>query len=112
MVDRVSEAAVLLGLLVFYLSRSDTGGVVLVYVALASSVMVSYIRARSEALGVHFTGGIMTRPERMASLGTALIVARWWPPAAAVALGVISALSLITSAQRLFEAWRALGDGE
>ena len=112
--DRVSEAALLLGLLVFYLSRpdTDTAGVVLVYVTLATSVMVSYLRARGEGLGVHSSKGLVTRPERVGSLGIALIVAHWWLPAVAITLGVIAGLSLVTSAQRLLHAWRELGGVE
>ena len=60
-VDRVSEAIVLFGLLVYYVSSDVTAGVLLVYLALASSVMVSYLRARSEGLGVDCEVGVMTR---------------------------------------------------
>ena len=64
-VDRVSEAVVLLGLLVFYLDDQSAFnsvftselGLLLVYVALAGSVMVSYMRARAEGLGVDASGG-------------------------------------------------------
>ena len=68
-VDRVSETVVLLGLLIFYLQESSTEGVVLVYLALAGSIMVSYLRARAEGLGIECKVGIMTRPERVATLG-------------------------------------------
>ena len=65
-VDRLSEAAVLLGLLVYYLQQDSTEGAVLVYLALAGSIMVSYLRARAEGLGIECKVGIMTRPERVA----------------------------------------------
>ena len=107
--DRVSEVVVLLGLLVFYLSRDSTEGVVLVYVALAGSIMVSYLRARSEGLGIECKVGIMTRPERVAALGVGVIVGYWWITAVLIVLGTIAALTILTSVQRLFHASRNLG---
>ena len=66
-VDRVSEAVVLLGLLAYYLSRDDDVGSILVYAAIIGSIMVSYLRARSEGLGIDCKVGVMTRPERVAA---------------------------------------------
>ena len=106
--DRVSEVVVLLGLLVFYLNRDSTEGVVLVYVALAGSIMVSYLRARSEGLGIECKVGVMTRPERVAVLGLGVIVGHWWPTTILIVLGIIAGLTIFTSAQRLFHASRNL----
>ena len=107
-VDRVSESALLLGVLVFYIGESDTAGMVLAYLALAASFLVSYVRARAEGLGVSFTGGIMTRAERLASLAVGLIVAQWWLPALAIVLGVVAGLGLLTSAHRVLHSRRNL----
>ena len=68
-VDRVSEIVVLLGLLIYYARGDSLEGTVLVYLAVGGSVMVSYLRARSEGLGIDCKVGIMTRPERVAALG-------------------------------------------
>ena len=106
--DRVSEAAVLLGLLVFYMTRSSTLGVVLVYVALFGSVMVSYVRARAEGLGVECKVGVMTRSERVALMVAALMVGQWWQPALMVALVVIAALTTITTVQRVLHVKRVM----
>ena len=111
-VDRVSEAVVLLGLLLFYLDGSSTEGVVLVYLALAGSVMVSYLRARAEGLGIECRVGIMTRPERVVTLGTGLIIGHWWTLTVLIVLGAIAGLTILTSTQRLFHTWRALKDQE
>ena len=62
--DRVSEAVVLLGLLWFYLDDGEQLGAVLVYVSIVGSTMVSYVRARAEGLGIECKGGLMQRPER------------------------------------------------
>ena len=107
-VDRVSETVVLLGLLIFYLQESSTEGVVLVYLALAGSIMVSYLRARAEGLGIECKVGIMTRPERVATLGIGLIVGQWWPISVLIVLGAIAGLTILTSIQRLLHAWSAL----
>ena len=107
-VDRVSEAVVLLGLLVYYLQRSSTTqasmGAVLVYVAIVSSVMVSYTRARAEGLGIECNVGLMTRPERIVVLSIGLITGQWWRPAVLVALGLVSALATVTAVHRVLHA--------
>ena len=108
LVDRVSEIAVLLGLLVFYVNRSETEGIVLVYLALAGSLMVSYMRARAEGLNIDCNVGVMTRPERIIALGLGLIVSYWWLTIVLVVLAAIAALTILTSAQRMAHTWRTL----
>ena len=107
-IDRVSEAVVLLGLLAFYLSSNDGLGSILVYVALVGSIMVSYMRARSEGLGIDCKVGVMTRPERVVAIGTALIVGHWLPITMLVVLGVIGALTTVTAVHRLVHTSRMI----
>ena len=107
-VDRVSEAVILLGLLIYYVQLSSTEGLVLVYLALAGSIMVSYLRARAEGLGIECSVGVMTRPERVVTLGVGLIIGQWWPTVVLVVLGVIAGLTFLTTIQRLIHAWRLL----
>ena len=104
--DRVSEAVVLLGLLWFYLEDGEQLGAVLVYVSVVGSTMVSYVRARAEGLGIECKGGLMQRPERVASLGIGIIVGQWWEPAVLIVLGVIAVLTVVTTVQRVVEAAR------
>ena len=104
--DRVSEAVVLLGLLWFYLEDGEQLGAVLVYVSIVGSTMVSYVRARAEGLGIECKGGLMQRPERVASLGLGIIVGQWWQPAVLIVLGVFAVLTVVTTVQRLVEAAR------
>lgn len=108
--DRVSEIIVLLGLLVFYVQGDSTRGTVLVYLAVTGSIMVSYLRARSEGLGIENKVGIMTRPERVVILGVGLIVGHWVPVVVEVILGIIAALTIFTTGQRLFHTWQTLRD--
>ena len=107
--DRVSEAIVLLGLLWFYIEDGEQLGAVLVYVAIAGSTMVSYARARAEGLGIECKGGLMQRPERVASLGIGIIVGQWWEPAVLIVLGVIAVLTVVTTVQRVVETARGAG---
>ena len=108
--DRVSEAVVLLGLLWFYLEDGEQLGAVLVYVSIVGSTMVSYVRARAEGLGIECKGGLMQRPERVASLGVGIIVGQWWEPAVLVVLGVIAVLTVVTTVQRVVETSRRAED--
>ena len=99
--DRLGEAAVLLGVLAFYLSPLSEPEVILAYLALTASIMVSYLRARAEALGLQASEGIMTRPERVAILAVGLFTG--WVD---VALGVMASLAFLTVGQRLWLVWR------
>ena len=111
-VDRVSEIVVLLGLLIHYARSDSLEGTVLVYLAVGGSVMVSYLRARSEGLGIDCKVGIMTRPERVAALGIGMIIAHWFPIVMLVVLGIIAALTTLTTVQRLIHTGRSLSAGD
>jgi hypothetical protein len=54
--DRVSDAAVILGLTAHYLRREAYVPVALLLVSLVASLLVSYVRARAEDAGVHVQG--------------------------------------------------------
>ena len=109
-IDRVSEAVVLLGLLAYYLSTDDDLGSILVYVALVGSIMVSYMRARSEGLGIDCKVGVMTRPERVAAVGIGLIVGHWAPVVVLAVLGVIAALTTVTAIHRMIHTPRMIAN--
>ena len=106
--DRITESIVLLGLLVMFVHEASMEGAVLAFVSVVSSVMVSYVRARAEGLGVECEVGVMTRPERVAALGAGLIVAHWWPTAILIVLGALSALAVLTTWQRVQHVRREL----
>ncbi len=107
-IDRVSEAVVLLGLLVYVLDKESSVGAILVYLSLAGSIIVSYVRARAEGLGIECKVGLLQRPERVVMLGVGLIAAQWWEPAILAVLSVIAALSIFTTVQRMM----AVGQSE
>jgi len=105
--DRISEAVVFLGLLVFYLSPLSTPEVVLIFLALIGSFMVSYLRARGEGLGVDCKVGVMTRPERVLVLAGGLLIDQ-----VAIALGIIASLSFFTAFHRFWHIQRELSRRE
>lgn len=71
--DRVSEAAVFFGLLVWTSDKGDRTEELLIFVAIVGSILVSYVRARAEILGIKMREGAFTRFERVSVLGIGLI---------------------------------------
>ena len=67
-VDRYSDLAVLLGILVYYETRGDTTGSIATMATLAGTFMVSYTKARAQSIGLRCEVGIMERPERLITL--------------------------------------------
>ncbi len=72
--DRLSEAAVLFGLLWFFSDRGAREEELLIFAAVVASIMVSYLRARAEVIGLKLRDGIFTRTERVLLLGGGLIL--------------------------------------
>jgi len=103
--DRLSEAVLLIGILVLYARAQSFAGILLVVVALVGSLLVSYIRARAEALGLKCEVGLFTRPERV----IILVLGLWLSQinyALIIALAIIAILSFITAGQRLVYVWQ------
>ncbi len=76
--DRVSEIVVYIGLLSLYNDyRLELGDVAMIYwivLAMGGSLMISYTRARAEALGIDCHVGFMQRPERVILIGLAALI--------------------------------------
>jgi CDP-diacylglycerol--glycerol-3-phosphate 3-phosphatidyltransferase len=102
--DRLGEAAVLGGVLFHFSEGGHRQEVVLAFIAVVGSIMVSYVRARAEAAGLKLTEGIFTRPERVIVLGLGLIVDQM-----RIALWILAVLAVFTALQRLYVVWRRLG---
>ncbi len=101
-VDRISEAATLCGLVVWYLSQEGaTLGIALILVVLVGSFLVSYIRARGEGLGWQCQVGLFTRAERVIVLAIGLLVNQVF-----IALCVLAVFVSITVVQRLVYLWK------
>jgi len=104
-VDRYSDAALFFGLLVYYSRGGRFFYVVLAALAMISSVMVSYTRARAEGLGLDAKSGLLARPERVVLLAAGLLIGGqgWllWT------LLILAAASVLTSIQRIVVVRRA-----
>jgi CDP-diacylglycerol--glycerol-3-phosphate 3-phosphatidyltransferase len=106
--DRVSEAAVLAGLLYLFLRQGDQEGALLALVATVASFLVSYVRARAELVGLSLREGLLARPERVFILGLGLIIDE-----VKVVLWVLAVAAALTAAHRLFLAYlRIRREGE
>ncbi len=94
--DRYSDLALLMGLLVYYGNIGRPWYVVLTAVVMAGSVMVSYTRARAENTIPSCKVGFMERPERVVLLIIGALFDRMAP-----VLWVIAVLSNITVIHRM-----------
>jgi CDP-diacylglycerol--glycerol-3-phosphate 3-phosphatidyltransferase len=110
--DRIEEGIVLTAVAGDFALKGDRVAAAAVVVAVLSSLMVSYTRARAEALGVECKVGIATRPVRVVILSIGLLFARGASlgdfSLLKAAVYVLAALSLITVAQRISHVRREL----
>lgn len=99
--DRYAEAMIFLGLLLYYQrvpnSALETS---FVYLAIVGSLMVSYTRARAEALGLECKVGILARPERIILLSLGLMIG-WLD----FTLAILALFTNLTAFQRIYHVW-------
>jgi CDP-diacylglycerol--glycerol-3-phosphate 3-phosphatidyltransferase len=103
--DRTGEALVYLGIMAFWLDRTAQPfvPVMLAALALSGSFLVSYSRARAEAVGFTASNGLAPRPERLIILVLGLALAGLGHAIALIAaMGVIAVLAWVTVAQRIW----------
>jgi CDP-diacylglycerol---glycerol-3-phosphate 3-phosphatidyltransferase len=110
--DRIEEGIVLTAVAADFAREGRSGAAAAVVVAVLASLMVSYTRARAEALGVECKVGIATRPVRVVILSIGLVFARGASLGdfrlLAPAVYVLAGLSVITVAQRIWHVRREL----
>ena len=105
--DRVSEAILLVSLLAVFAKDGLVTECILAGVALVGSLLVSYIRARMEGLGVECKAGFFTRPERVILLALGLMLSQF-NYAMLTTLAVLTFFSWFTVIERMVYAWRKL----
>jgi CDP-diacylglycerol--glycerol-3-phosphate 3-phosphatidyltransferase len=126
--DRTGENLVLAGVAFGCATAGFLPGVGLAGAALAFASVVTYTRAKAEALGLHGEVGFAPRPERLVILSVGLVLAGVWgleattPPSGlpgggspgslvlGLALGLITTLSAITVVQRILHTRRQLNE--
>ncbi len=104
--DRFSEAIMFVALALVFAREGNEVAVAAVIIALASSLLTSYLRAKAESLGLDGTHGLMARAERVVLIAAALLFA----PLGALPWGIIllAVLSTITVLQRARHVLRQL----
>jgi len=106
--DRYAEILVFFGIGAHFIRRysatSSTGLLIsmVIFIALAGSLMVSYVRARAEGLGFECKVGIMQRPERIVLIGISALIAEI---VLIIAMFIIAILANITALQRIYHIW-------
>jgi CDP-diacylglycerol---glycerol-3-phosphate 3-phosphatidyltransferase len=110
--DRIEEGVVLCAVGAYFAERGDELAVAAVVVGVLFSLMVSYTRARAEALGVECKVGIADRPVRVVIISAGLVFAK------GASLGdfellepavyVLAVLTVFTTFQRIFHVRREL----
>jgi len=103
--DRLGEVAVLLGILVAYALSGSVAGILLTGLALPGSLLVSYLRARAEAISLDCKVGLFTRTERVVIISLGLLFSRV-DYALIAALAIIVFFSFLTVVQRLLYIWQ------
>jgi CDP-diacylglycerol---glycerol-3-phosphate 3-phosphatidyltransferase len=110
--DRLEEGIVLIAIAAYFASRHNHLAVAAVVAAAIGSLMVSYTRARAEALGVACKVGLATRPVRVVILSVGLVFAKGASlghfELLAPAVYVLAALTLITTVQRIWHVRKQL----
>ena len=113
--DRYSELVTLFAVAMVFVKASDEWewAILATFLAIIGSLMVSYVRARAEALGYDCKVGLMQRPERVVLTAAVAIVSgiaeNLWP--LAVGMAVIAVLANITAFWRLTHCYRQRGNG-
>jgi CDP-diacylglycerol--glycerol-3-phosphate 3-phosphatidyltransferase len=104
--DRIEEGVVLAAVAANFAQVHDETAVAGVVVAVLASLMVSYTRARAEALGVECKVGIASRAVRVVILSAGLVFAA--QELLEPAVYVLAGLSVVTVGQRIFHVRSAL----
>jgi len=100
--DRWAEVVIYGALVWVFIENGQDNGVLLAVAAMATSLMVSYTRARAESIGIQCKEGLLTRFERLVILIAGLIfnLTIW-------ALAIIAILAGLTAVQRIWVTWQA-----
>ncbi len=100
--DRLSEAAIFVGIIFFYAAAARPYEALLAGAAMTFSLLTSYARARAEGLGIECQVGMLERAGRVVILSVLSIVGLL-----TVGLFLVAAGALITTAQRILHVRRA-----
>ncbi|MDM7202862.1 MAG: CDP-alcohol phosphatidyltransferase family protein [Thermodesulfobacteriaceae bacterium] len=100
--DRYGEIFLFLAFTYYFLLKGSVSGVIISFLGITGSIMVSYTRARAEGLGITCKVGLFTRFERIALIILSLILETIF-----LALTILAFLTHITALQRIWYVYRA-----
>ena len=100
--DRISEAAIFVGIVFFYAAAGLPYGALLAGVAMTFSLLTSYARARAEGLGIECQVGLLERAGRVVILSISSMAGLL-----TAGLCLVAAGALVTTAQRILHVRRA-----
>ncbi|MED7923318.1 CDP-alcohol phosphatidyltransferase family protein [Nonomuraea sp. LP-02] len=101
--DRVADAAIFAGLILYFVSRGDTLMATVTLACLIAGALVSYAKARAEGLGLTADVGLAERPERLVvALVAAFLSGLGVPYVLAAGMWLLAAASVITVGQRVW----------
>lgn len=106
--DRISDAAIYLGLMVYFMKRSEGVYAGLSLVILVVSFLISYVRAKAEALGVQCKAGLMARAPRFLALGMGLFFNGLSPWVLKVVVWIVALLLVETLIERFIFVWKEI----
>ena len=99
--DRLAEIILFGGFIFYFVNQGDLMMLAVAYIAITGSIMVSYSRARAEALGYDCKVGILSRVERYGVMMTFLVL-----DLPHIALIILAIFTYVTVAQRMFHVWK------
>jgi CDP-diacylglycerol--glycerol-3-phosphate 3-phosphatidyltransferase len=106
-IDRVTDSAIALGLLIYLAKKNDALAFVLI-VSMVAGFLVSYIRAKAESLQIECRGGFAERTERLIILLTAIgFTGLGVEYILTVGIWFLAIASVVTVIQRLRIVWKA-----
>lgn len=102
--DRYADAVILGGVLLYFVDQdAGTWAILLTFITLVGSLMISYTRSKAESINLRGDVGIAQRAERVIILAAGLLLGYpvW-------AMGVLAILTQFTVLQRIVHVWREL----
>jgi CDP-diacylglycerol---glycerol-3-phosphate 3-phosphatidyltransferase len=99
--DRFAEIILFGGFIFYFVSKQDTLMLGLSYIAITGSLMVSYTRAKAEALGYSCKVGVLSRVERYAVMTFFLVL-----NSPEIAVVILALFTYITTFQRMHAVWK------
>jgi len=107
-IDRVTDAAILIGVLLYMVDRDNTVAILILF-SLVTGGLIPYIRAKAESMSIECSGGFAERTERIVISLTAIgFYGLGVDFSLLVGFGLLSFVGVITVVQRMAIVFRAL----